>query len=174
MGTYFKPLRRKIGVVTLGRTCVVMVGWMRSHERFDFFEVNGSWWRYGSESVIGHIRIIRTDLIIAGSLFDFSSGQVEQISKVRTGANGIRSLDPAKSTNTGRRFDCGPFHISDGMAIGYFQPFRVGVCVVPYWLVTIPLVLISAYLVMSIDRRKQSRESSLRETSHSLGCKRYF
>ena len=35
MGEYFKPLRRKLGVVTLLMACVLMAGWVRSLSIFD-------------------------------------------------------------------------------------------------------------------------------------------
>lgn len=44
MGTFFKPLRRKFGVVTLGLACVLMVGWVRSlsaEDRIDLW--NDTW-----------------------------------------------------------------------------------------------------------------------------------
>jgi hypothetical protein len=43
MPSYFKPLRRKIGVLTLVRACVLMVGWLRCLYEGDVFcvKVNG-------------------------------------------------------------------------------------------------------------------------------------
>ena len=41
MGDYFKPWRRKIGVVTLMLACVFMGGWMRSIFFLDFISVTG-------------------------------------------------------------------------------------------------------------------------------------
>ena len=40
MGDYFKPLRRKIGVVTLLLACVFMAGWVRSQTIKDEFTIN--------------------------------------------------------------------------------------------------------------------------------------
>lgn len=40
MGTYFKPLRRKVGVVTLLMACVFTGLWMRSYILLDVFYVH--------------------------------------------------------------------------------------------------------------------------------------
>ena len=39
MPTYFKPLRRKLGVVTLVMACVFAVGWVRGQIRYDEFRI---------------------------------------------------------------------------------------------------------------------------------------
>lgn len=41
MPTYFKPLRRKIGVLTLLLACVLAAGWVRSYIDDDEFDANG-------------------------------------------------------------------------------------------------------------------------------------
>ena len=38
MGNYFKPWRRKIGVMTLGLTCLLVMGWVRSFSLTDFVQ----------------------------------------------------------------------------------------------------------------------------------------
>lgn len=41
MGSYFKPLRRKIGVATLVMGCAFAAGWIRSQGSTDVLEVRG-------------------------------------------------------------------------------------------------------------------------------------
>src|SRR5689334_11887992 len=40
MGEYFKPFRRKIGVITLVMACVFSAGWIRSRNTSDFLRLN--------------------------------------------------------------------------------------------------------------------------------------
>jgi len=50
MGDYFKPWRRKFGVVTLVMACVFAAGWVRSRQKFDFINLvcGGSCYRFAS------------------------------------------------------------------------------------------------------------------------------
>lgn len=41
MREFFKPWRRKVGVVSVGLACVFMAGWVRSYQTDDQFEVFG-------------------------------------------------------------------------------------------------------------------------------------
>ncbi len=41
---YLKPLRRKIGVVTLVLACVIGAAWARSYSTVDYFTLNSSMW----------------------------------------------------------------------------------------------------------------------------------
>ena len=56
MNGYFKPLRRKIGAVTLGLACLLMSGWVRSQFMGDVVLVRaGKTWSISFESNQGYI-----------------------------------------------------------------------------------------------------------------------
>ena len=54
MGDYFKPLRRKIGVLKLVMACVAMAGWVRSNSTRDQIIVQDA--GFGIWSVLGGIQ----------------------------------------------------------------------------------------------------------------------
>lgn len=62
MWSYFKPLRRKFGVMTLVMACLLLVGWMRSFSRHDQLEVGDRTYR----SVDGALSQINTLRVPAG------------------------------------------------------------------------------------------------------------
>ena len=144
MPTYFKPLRRKIGVVTLVMACVLMAGWVRSLSRCDTLFLNfGINSRDGinradlhAESTDGYIFWAKSD----DGNFAKPVNVFEWDVRNRDSLKGICSLCPIKSyliwlTALNR----------DGTV-----RFRI----LPYWSLVIPLTLLSAWLLLSKPRQK--------------------
>ena len=140
MGEYFKPLRRKFGVLTLVMACVFAAGWLRSLEMDD--EV-----RLPTEGEINH--------------FLTSSNLGLEWTTV------IRQMPPQPSTfrrisrplEGGRRkIYASPQYVWSINWCG----FRVGgqgidqiTRIVPYWSIVIPLTLLSAYLLLNKPRQRK-------------------
>jgi hypothetical protein len=154
MHTFFHGWRRKAGVATLVMALALMGGWLRSYARWDFVQVNGQPWRYAIESAVGNLRLIRTTPIASTPLLGFDSGGLKGLAHINVDDNGITTYEPGYSVGTVWRFDWHTFHISDNMVDRNSLSFRVGVCAAPYWSVTIPLTLLSAYLILWKPRKR--------------------
>lgn len=151
---YFKPLRRKAGVVTLVMASAMAVGWIRSREMIDSLGVS-----------VG----VRTPL--AYLLVSHREGIIWQRMAIPESAP-IPPLEIAKRI----QFHSFPFnplfhYYSDqpewhfdrlGIRIGKLQtdegvpPLTERVTwVIPYWLIIMPLTLLAAWLLLSTSRLKK-------------------
>jgi hypothetical protein len=141
MGIYFKPLRRKIGVVTLMLACLFAAGWVRSRSIIDNF---GGPTRGRFEVGINSIdNSIDLTLFVRGTsnetvwrMPDHDSCENVPLDVVFDGFIWVISL-------------C-------GFKVGYQLPPQCchTVCLIPYWSIVIPLTLLSAWLLLSKPRTK--------------------
>jgi len=103
MGSYFKPWRRKFGVVTLVMACVFAGGWVKTLTRYEEMSFHAS---------------ANLELFIESGEGIFSFGRL-----VEKNANNFSVL---------------------------------WYCRLPYWLLVIPLTLLSGWLLLSKPRRRQT------------------
>jgi hypothetical protein len=137
MGSYFKPWRRRIGMVTLVMACVFAAGWVRSRYFFDQFSVltkQDILCLFNSESS----ELTWSTWTNVSSFPMFDSGPASPRDLVQTYARatyrcrfcGLKSCDN----------DTEPY---DSRAV-IFHAWTI-----PYWSVVIPLTLLSAWLLLS-------------------------
>ena len=147
VASYFKPLRRKIGVVTLVLSCVFMAGWMRSYVTID--SIYRPWpGQSGGSSVIESEK---------GHVFWYSSRQPWCDTKLSFPT--LNSNSVAASSNILTSDEVRWSIKSFGFAIGEFEPPPAArgrpnriVWVIPHFHIAIPLTLLSAYLLLSKPR----------------------
>lgn len=166
MGDYFTPWRRKLGVVTLVMTCILMVGWVRSIEKRESLHL--TLWQ-----VQNIVISVDGKLVIARCPVNMNFGAVEWISLPTTSVFGprngsLRPVDASTLFNVFRGnfnkfewrrqffgFDCGVIvRVSD-------SALRIRYIFAPYWSLVIPLTLLSAWLLLSKPRPSKPRESPI-------------
>ena len=166
---FCKPWRRKIGVCTLIMACVFMGGWVRSQHFSDSLKC-----RIGPQ----HQLFIRSnnDSFALSLLKEYQPGQ---FTFVRIFDSSPVQVDRSDAEYLGFNF-CGfKFGVDDGTATSagfkisnpptsYFisNPPTSYFCHAPYWSITIPLTLISCWLLLSKPRpnKPKSPVHSLPET----------
>ena len=142
MGEFFRGWRRKVGLLTLLAACLFSAGWVRSLSTSDailiprtksgFIRLDSCFGRFSwnivqNDKVTIPTMIWRSDVIVrpdSDVVFDHSNYVYE------------RRLHWGK-IDTGRVHSPG-----DGRV-------RASYVILPYWFITIPLVLISAFLLLS-------------------------
>ena len=157
MGTYFKSLRRKIGVVTVVIACVVATAWIRNLAILDTFSIGqmfGPYTSFRSES---------------GDFFWDSYGGYPRHYRYWFTDRIHERINPKLLTRRNRlhwserwqiRYAKSQMMTSlNGTSIETFDGFRV---IVPYPTIVIPLTLLSAWLLLSKPR---SRTTALTETA---------
>ena len=157
MGTYFKPLRRKIGVITLFVACVFAVGWMRSPRIIDSIRFPAQ--MHAKESLVS----VTIDSLISSS---------HSIFWVRSD-EGSADISPTEEIDLGPRYpkwntSSGHpelFHSQFkwrwrvcGFGVGDIDTepdvgFRETCAMIPYWSIVIPLTVLSAWLLLSKSRK---------------------
>jgi hypothetical protein len=148
MNGYFKPLRRKIGVITLGLACVLMAGWVRSMGRYDqLYLVTGTHSDLMVQATDGYLALILTETEHeADALFPF--WQTEPFDP-------DRRFDPSKWEESTKVV----FHAPGfGFAIHNRTstiPFDVKIWFVSYWLSTALVTLFSAWLLFSKPKQQK-------------------
>ena len=160
MRDFLHGWRRKAGCVTLVIACVLCGMWVRSLGVSDFVEFNGRPWRYCVHSVIGNIRLIRTTPFTEYPFFDFITEEARNEFHVTILDNGTMELAPSRGVTFEWQFDWRGFHLSDGTFDRNSVPFRIQECVIPYWYLTIPLTLLSAYLILWKPRRGKAESDA--------------
>ena len=166
MGDFFKPWRRRFGLVTLAMACMFMAAWVRSMsvedvlkfptaEGFRFFCTSEheriSWGKMtGPESERSDKRVTRWKCL---------SGRIDLHS----------GIDP---TNTSDhkfyhyehdwKWDWCGFYFAEGHGklTGPCPSTRLRLYVIPYWSIVIPLTVISFWLLLSKPRKSNQMEIS--------------
>lgn len=167
MGTFFKPWRRKLGVVALGLACLLMAGWVRSQQFSDFvkYRVDRQHWLY-INSNNGHLRLSLMREHEPGQ-FTFFRILDSSPADLRTGVD--------VNVNTHQHwyaFSELGFGIDDGTAPGpdgfvmSNQP-KVYLFYARYRSIVVPLTLISCWLLLSKPRphKPHSPPQPLKETA---------
>ncbi len=168
MGDFFKPWRRKVGVMALLIACMFMSGWVRSLRTANNIAFN-----MGGRSLI---QLISRDQALAVRRVK-SKLSVKELSVDRVLLMGFQ---PPKGNSTGnlainvdpptRSAAGSPFRWTirrHGFEIGDCTdqqfPLEIFIVRVPYWSVVLPLTLISAYLLLA--RPRKPAQTKIVETS---------
>lgn len=143
MPTYFKPLRRKIGLTTLVVACVFAVGWIRSTVTFDNLIVNyrGSIYAIGSRSgktTWSHMTVLGLPNFELTANRPFISRQSRAASEYND--------SPVPFGHIRRNWNGFEYLHWDDMTD---EPTRKTRWIIPYWSIVIPLTLLSAWLLLS-------------------------
>lgn len=146
MGEFFKPWRRKLGLVTLLLACVLAVGWIRSFFRYEFIEAPLGNSAIGVASMHGGIDFYRI----------VSLNDKPILTSIQCLSTAFR-LDPHEPPNTTPwgsefvfdwRWDWAGFHVGEGQ----YSHRRDQDCMIPYWAVILPLTAISGRLLLKSPR----------------------
>lgn len=157
MNGYFKPLRRKLGVVTLLLACIFAAGWVRSNYKYDLVTFNGKPWKFIAGSFPVTIYLGQTRHQPQLQFFwmsinsDFNSFTDTTITG--TGKRTIDLADLKRHDVINWRWDWAGFHLSDGRKYGR----ELRMCLLPYWSVVLPLTALSAWLLLSNVRTSKLR-----------------
>jgi hypothetical protein len=141
MSTYFKPLRRKIGLVALFTACFFMAGWMRSACVTDEFSFGSG--RFQTELLLSEngflawLRIHETQSRSYPTFLDWRT-----FSSPGTFASSI--VDDALD-GPDKIWRWGGFSLLRVQT----ESLRATVGIIPYWAVVIPMTLLSAWLLLS-------------------------
>jgi len=162
MGDYFKLWRRKVGVVTLVMACVFTAVWIRSINRREtaaFSVRNNMRFQIFSQNGNVKIRIIVSDFPVR----DFF-GQLDKVILLKPFfTSGVTRehavpIDEKMLIRDSSRWNLTGY----GFVVANFKQeilsVRVSVWIVPYWLLVIPLTLVSAYLLLSKPRKSTSKK----------------
>ena len=148
---YFKPVRRKLGVVTLAMACLFAAGWVRSDHRSDIvmydLNVNDDNWgaisSYRQRLRWAHI-FGDPDNLKESAGFQVLSYPVPPPSEV------LLSEDYCRLEFLGFEFKLFP------RIRGSLPPPFETLIAVPYWSIVLPLTLLSACLLLNKPRPKGS------------------
>jgi len=171
MGGYFQPLRRKIGMMILLTACVVMMGWVRSLTYTDEIQV------FLGQNTVHQLISNKSGLAWVstwGAITD-RQGNVLQCARVLRKPHHWMFFEPSRmsywETSTvldaeekgdvfGYSFDRSfPAARWYWKCIGFCfgtednPPERAAFLTAPYWSLTIPLTLISLWLLLSKPRK---------------------
>lgn len=156
IGEFFKPWKRKVGLVTLAWACVFTCGWLRSlvaPEFMDFLNdndtfnrlvsVNGKivWERFHQE---GAKRLSREQLSTAKTVLDHDERRILEVKWTFLGFGRGRyrseSLDLLRTSNP----------------LLPFESITQSVWTIPYWSIVVPLTALSSWLFLSKSRPSNS------------------
>ena len=159
MGEYFKPWRRKFGVVTLLMACVFAAVWISSlrsdygvsaisrgeENREGFGAIDGQfvWLKVGPADRNGH-------------WFPEVPSEFPSISRMKDGW----AFGPGGITNPNILWICqsGRFGVGILRSKGYDCEWQLRFIMAPWWSVTLPITLISAWLLLSQPRKSTSKK----------------
>ena len=146
MGEYFKPMRRKIGCITLLMACVFVGGWVRSLRIQDAIVVP-----YGRGSSVQVVSACQCLILVSASdpmspvSMNKFSWWSESVPSYLGDYYRLRFMEVIPTIK------CRRFHPSE---FRHSQTSTVANCYhIPYWSIVIPLTLISAFLLLSKPRK---------------------
>ena len=128
MGEFFKPWRRKVGIVSLLMALVFMGGWVRSGNWADVFYSRSG---YALMSAKHHLTWLRVRGVGSQSRRPFLKWESDDFSE-----------EPWAYNNK----------FSDRQIVTKFFPGNLTMWAVPYWSIVVPLTLLAAWLLLSKPR----------------------
>lgn len=150
MSGYFKPLRRKIGILILVLACVCTAGWVRSRSTFDMVALPS--------------RFMNVTLVSGEGSFGMTENAVFNFRQVTRQEHGrsimrVEIIQMIKQTSRDElrwwKFNGAEFRLFRSIS-GSERPIPL----IPYWSVVIPLTLLSAWLLLSRPRQKHTKSSN--------------
>jgi hypothetical protein len=159
--TYFKPLRRTIGVLSLGLACVFAAGWVRSLSFDDDIRLpNSLRTTYFIGSADGRLLCSRWSDLTAK---DISVGGWKYHSEPR---DTMSPEDRFRQNENPIIFEwCG---FCSALFKSTKSPRRFQIWLIPYWSIVIPLTLLSAWLLISKPRVKKIESNMAKPATDSL------
>lgn len=149
---YFKPLRRKLGVVTLVMACVLMVGWVRSHSDDDrVYCPLGANTYCSLRSSDGTVILLRADQM-KSTLVPTHPGWFRKAYNRPT-----RVIDEIENSLKILPWQWERFGFGT-ITFEAVSVYRLTALKIPYWSLVIPLTLLSAWLLLSKSRAGKPTE----------------
>ena len=137
MGNYFKPWRRKIGVMTLLIALLFMAGWLRSQTRTD--EV-----RIGGNGGTLHLLISANNWI----------GWIMRYESRHTNPRTLPSFWETEGVS-----DYTPFDNIGGTGELFSITTPLPYLILPYYIIVLPITFISAFLLLSNPHKSTSKKT---------------
>lgn len=163
MPTYFKPLRRKIGVITLVLACVLTAGWIRSNGKVESLRFNIA--RFQPIVISGdqHLWFTfqRRRIVLSFATLMFPNQSVRLDNNFITSVDNIadcKRMIELTPIGMGTFFD-EPLILSDSRMFIDKSIAKNRLTGIPYWSIVIPLTLFSAWLLFSRPRAKRLPEN---------------
>lgn len=153
MWSYFKPLRRKVGVVTLVLACVLVAGWMRSLRRLDRIELP-------SDDRHFRLLLLYDGKIELESYFNAPAQLLPETFKKTLSRITQYTWAPGEfqpSSLRQSRHVRNLFRTSDNQVnrkLNNAFRFECTIKYIPYWSVVLPFTLLSAWLLLSKPKSK--------------------
>lgn len=149
MPSYFKPWRRKLGVLTLAMACVFAAGWVRSHAVSDriSIQIDDLGYCFFASSQ-GYVSWRRT----YGGPHDFPVKRIAW----QTFADHKGVWQPAGDLGDAKvawRWQAFGFDFGKCGFHSVASYFTYNFAFVPYWSIVIPLTVLSGYLLLSKPRQ---------------------
>lgn len=156
MWRYFKPLRRKIGVVTLVLACVFSAGWLRSDFRSDIVMYDLDLKDDNWGAIMSYRQQLRWSHVFADpdNLKESAGFQILSY-PVLPQQNEIPASDDLYRVEV-LGFQLKLFSYTKGSLLPPYELF-VGI---PYWSIVFPLTLLSSCLLLSKPRARQLKPAS--------------
>lgn len=154
MVSYFKPLRRKLGVVILALACVFAAAWMRSRFMYDLLWICNSNTVFGVASMVGGLDFGTVMTIDEPDSWGWGANKLTVVDgKIVDPSGNLHDIDPWAFDNFDIewRRDWAGFHFGVGTVLNQ----RHVDYMIPYWAIVIPLTTISAWLLLSKPRPKK-------------------
>ena len=156
--TFFKPFRRKIGVVTLVLACAFAAGWVRSCLTADFVWYPSNTSCYSIESLHGMILLTKGTPVAPSSPIQFGSENLWAPPFLKFAVNGKPlPFNPYEKLDLTWQSDWLFFSVCDGR-IKNNAIAQIEMCIIPYWSIVIPLTLVSAFLLLTYPRRSNQNK----------------
>ena len=159
MNGYFKPLRRKIGVLTLFMACIFFAGWIRSRvvadvilfqhprDRWSVASVNNNtsfhYYQWSALSLAGE----ESGPSDPGWRYHHSTDLSRATKKW---SNVIRSEQDRVWSFAGMTYA-----VRTAEEMGGIYQYIITIVIVPYWLFVVPLTLLSAWLLLGKPRAEK-------------------
>ena len=160
---YFKPLRRKFGVITLVMACVFAAGWVRSLFVFDVLSIDPGGSRgaglYSLQSSLSFSRISRE------SPPEAETGEFTPVASPLWQSEPSSNIPPLFENDA---FDWKWKFCGFGFGIAESPLGQEVLSVAPYWSIVIPLTLLSAYLLLSKPRKKPGPKAPAETTPEKV------
>lgn len=153
MGSYFKRLRRKIGVVTLVMACVFAAGWVRSLVTKDTFSLRRD------PRTICFVILNQSRVLLWQLTAPFATTTVQGFHETAPVANENYFNETEYVVEwhwQAAWFEFGKTHYRN------FTPkFENQFFFIPYWSIVVPLTLLSGWLLLSKPRVSQTKKPAI-------------
>ncbi len=153
MGDFFKPWRRRMGLLTLVMACLLGAEWGRSVTTFDQLRWSTEHSLHTCVSTGGHL--LWNSHFMERPL----TPEFRRVSFWLHGDAKNQPIDYLENTNIVWELRFGTFIIGKSTMRIYGITTRY-VVAIPYWLIVLPLTLLSAYLLLSKPRPAKKAETS--------------